>query len=354
MSSPFELRSRRDFLAGCSALAALPAMGGAHAAGATPSPCIDVHHHILPPFYLEETAAEQLRIAGPLAPAAAQWTPAQSIELMDQNGITASLVSISTPGIWAGGAAASANLARRCNEYAAHMISQYPGRFGWAAALPLPASDASLTEIAYAFDMLGADAVGLMTSYDNKWLGDASFDPVFEELNRRAAVVFVHPTAADCCVNLLPEVRAGFIEFPFDTTRAIVNLLYSGAFARYPRLRFIFSHGGGAMPMLNARIKAPASQAQLAAQVPHGVDYELRRHYYDTVTVTNPPAYAALSKLIPNSQILFGTDYPLGAPIASSIAGLNDLGLPQSELKRVRAGNAAQLLPRFRSLSPVV
>jgi predicted TIM-barrel fold metal-dependent hydrolase len=126
--------------------------------------------------------------------------------------------------------------------------------------------------------------------------------------------------------------RAGFIEFPFDTTRAIVNLLYTGSFARYPRLRFIFSHGGGAVPMLNARIKAPGTQPELAARIPHGVDYELRRHYYDTVTVTNAPAIAALSRLIPSSQILFGTDYPLGPPMRAGILG----------------GNAAALLRRFR------
>jgi len=302
--------SRRQFIRHLGALSTLlgaPALlraAGASSLGPA-ARIIDVHHHILPPFYTEATARQQLRIAGALPAIAAQWTPGQSIDEMDRNGIAAALVSISTPGIWVDTGSGSPELARRCNEYAAQMSADHPRRFGWMGTIALPDTGASLREIAYAIDTLKADGIGLLTSYGDKWLGDPAFDAVFDELNRRGLIVFVHPTAAECCINLLPEVRAGYIEFPFDTTRAIVNLLYSGTFTRCPNIRFIFSHGGGAVPMLNARIRAPSTSPQFAARLPDGVDAVLRRQYYDTCSVTNAPAFAALSGYVPMSQLLF-------------------------------------------------
>jgi 6-methylsalicylate decarboxylase len=356
MSYPFEAaaQSRRQFLTHLGALGtALGVPAALHATDTAPAQAaagiIDVHHHILPPFYAEATMQQQLRIAGPLPPLAAQWTPAHSIEEMDRNGIAAALVSISTPGIWFENGRGARELARRCNEYAGQMCADHPGRFGWMAALALPDTDASISELAYALDTLKADGIGLLSSYGDKWLGDPAFDAVFDELNRRGSIVFVHPTAADCCVNLLPEVRAGFIEFPFDTTRAIVNLLYSGTFTRCPNIRFIFSHGGGALPMLNARIRAPSASPQFASRLPQGIDVVLRRQYYDTCSVTNAPAFAALSGYVPVSQLLFGSDYPLGAPVAGSVAGLAELKLARADLRRIRRDNAAALFARFHA-----
>jgi 6-methylsalicylate decarboxylase len=324
-------------------LLATLARGAASTSGA-----IDVHHHIVPPFYLGPTMARQLAIAGPLVLAVSQWTPARSVETMDQNGIASSLVSISTPGIWIDGGPASRVLARRCNEYAAKMVADFPGRFGFMAALPLPDIDGSLAEISYSLDTLKADGIGLLTSYDSKWLGDPAYDAVFDELNRRGAVIFVHPTTSDCCVNLLPVVKSSYIEFPFDTTRAIMNLLYGGTFARCPRLRFIFSHGGGALPMLNSRMKAPSLQPEFASRLPNGFEGELRRHFYDTASVTNRASFSALKEFMPVSQILFGTDYPYGTPVPSSVAGLASLGLSPAELLSIRYANAGNLFTRFK------
>jgi predicted TIM-barrel fold metal-dependent hydrolase len=337
--------SRRELIGACGALGLLSSLARSAAAGGG---AIDVHHHIAPPFYIERTMARQLALAGPLVPAVAQWTPARSVETMDQNGIAASLVSISTPGIWVDGGPESRVLARRCNEYAAKMVSDHPGRFGFMAALPLPDVDGSLAELAYALDTLKADGIGLLTSYDNKWLGDPAFDAVFDELNRRGTVVFVHPTAADCCVNLVPVVKSSYIEFPFDTTRAIMNLLYGGTFTRCPRLRFIFSHGGGTLPMLNSRMKAPSLQPDFAARLPNGFEGELRRHFYDTASVTNRASFSALKEFMPLSQVLFGTDYPYGTTVSSSVAGLAGLGLTAAEMNAIRYGNARQLFARLK------
>jgi predicted TIM-barrel fold metal-dependent hydrolase len=340
--------SRRSFLGACSSMAAV---SGLPALAAAPTPrltdAIDVHHHLVPPFYLEAMMQKQLQIAGAVGSQISQWTPARSIDEMDRDGIAASLVSISTPGIWLNGPDVSRALARRCNEFAAKMVADYPKRFGFMAAVPLPDIDGSLAEIAYALDTLEADGVGLITSYDSRWLGDPHYDPVFDELNRRKAKIFVHPTTADCCVNLLPGIASSYIEFPFDTTRAVMNLLYGGTLARCPDVRFIFSHGGGALPMINSRMKALATQPQYAARMPLGFDGELRRHFYDTASVTNAPAFAALSKYVPLSQILFGTDYPFGAPVSTSIAGLLELGMTRANLRRVERDNARALFPRF-------
>jgi predicted TIM-barrel fold metal-dependent hydrolase len=345
-------RTRRAFLqagtaaATCAALP--PAIGAGNADRLLATGAIDVHHHIAPPFYVEATMQRQIQLAGPVPPAVSGWTPARSVETMDQNGIATSMVSVSTPGIWTGDVAFSRTLARRCNEYAARMVSDFPGRFGFMATLPLPDVDGSLAELAFALDTLRADGIGLLTSYDNRWLGDPAFDPVFDELNRRGAVVFVHPTASDCCVNLLPTVKASLTEFPFDTTRAIANLLYGGTLTRCQRLRFVFSHGGGTLPMLNSRLRSLSLQPQYANRFNGGFDGELRRHFYDTASVSNAPAFAAVSGYLPLSQILFGTDYPYGTPVATSAREMAALKLSRADRQRVMRGNAAALFARFR------
>ena len=154
--------------------------------------------------------------------------------------------------------------ARRCNEYGAELAARFPGRFGRFAAVPLPDPDGSLREIEYALDVLKADGIGLLTSYGNRWLGDPAFETSLRELDRRHAVVFVHPTTPTCCQNLLPEVSPIIAEVPQDTTRAITNLLFTGAFTRFRNIKFIFTHAGGTVPMVACRMHqyAPAGVAE--------------------------------------------------------------------------------------------
>src|SRR6478735_10203050 len=177
---------------------------------------IDVHHHFAPPAWVTEVRGRPL-----LQPANTTWTPEKSIDDMDRAGVAGAVVSITNPGLWFGDAAATRRLARACNEYGAKLVQDHPTRFGLFAAMPLPDVDAALAEVAYAYDTLKADGVGLFTSYEDKWLGHASFRPLMEELNRRRAVVHVHPTAAACCRNLGYGVAPGTMEYGTDTTRAI-------------------------------------------------------------------------------------------------------------------------------------
>ena len=344
--------SRRQFLVSAAALGAgaiLPSaatyaqtMTGAGGPG-----LIDVHHHILPPAYLAEAREQVLaQVQNILPPAVANWTPQKSLEEMDRLGISTSIVSISSPGIWFGNQQAGRSLARKCNEYAAELGRNHPGRFGSFASIPLPDAEGSLKEIAYALDVLKADGICLLSSYGDKWLGDPAYAAVLDELNRRRAIVYVHPTAPNCCRDLMSYIPQPLTEFPHDTTRTITSLLYTGSFGRLTDIRFIFSHAGGTMPMLAGRIAQLGKRKDLAAKVPNGVEYELKRLYYEIANSANKSAMSALMNLVPTSQIMFGSDNPF-VPLATTAEGFAHLGLSPAEVQAIGRDNALRLMPRF-------
>ena len=170
-----------------------------------------------------------------------------------------------------------------------------------------------------------------------------------EELNRRKAVVYTHPTAANCCANLMPDVPESIIEWGTDTTRTIASLVFSGTAARCQDMKIIFSHGGGTMPFLTERfVRLPLSNKNLAARVPNGVEYELKRFYYDTAQASHPMALASLTKLVPVSQIVFGTDFPYRTA-ADHVKGLTAYGFSASDLARIDRENAVRLIPRLKA-----
>ena len=181
-------------------------------------------------------------------PDVVEWQPEWSIEDMDKGGVATTILSCVGPGVWDGNVANSRLMARDYNDYSAMLVKAHPGRFGFFAGIPLPDTDGTLREIEYGLDKLHADGVCLHTSYDDKYLGDAKFQPVYAELNKRKAVVYVHPNSPSCCAKLVPELPQAFIEFPFASTRAIASLLYTGTLSRYPDIQWIFSHGGGTTP----------------------------------------------------------------------------------------------------------
>jgi 6-methylsalicylate decarboxylase len=348
-------RSRREFLTTLAAFGVTAfAPGGASIAQTfgpiNKSRLIDVHHHILPPVYLAEARDRLIaQQQGYLPARILQWSPQNALAEMDHNGVATSIVSISTPGIWFGDAQSARTLARKCNEYAAQLVRDYPGRFGFFASAPLPDTEGSLREIAYALDVLKADGIVLLTSYGDKWPGDSAYAPVFDELNRRKALVFVHPAAPNCCRNLIPNIPTVFTEVPHDTARAIASLLFSGSFARFRDIRFIFSHAGGTLPMLAGRLSHySAEMKDLVDKIPNGIEFELKRLYYDIASSANPPAMAALMKLVPISQILFGGDYPFVA-IAETAGGMAQVGLSAADLQAIGRDNALALLPRFKT-----
>ncbi len=313
---------------------------------------IDVHHHIVPPEYVSSVGhARVYRQSNGYVPAlVAAWTPEKALEVMDQNAVASALTSISAPGTWFGDVQQGRRVSRLCNEYAARLARDYPGRFGSFASLPLPDVDGSLREIEYAFDALHADGVVLMTSYDNRWPGENDFAPVFDELNRRKAVIFFHPTVAPCCQGLIGDVPDASIEFMFDTVRAVMSLLYSGTLSRCADARFIFCHNGSAVPLLKHRISALWKRSStIERRIPNGPMHELKKLFYETAGSVLPESFGPLLNLVGATNILFGTDYPWGRmTVAETLAGLRQQGFSPAELRLIERGNALNLFPRLR------
>jgi predicted TIM-barrel fold metal-dependent hydrolase len=343
--------SKRQFLGALATLGAaslLPA-GMLRSQGRAPRR-IDVHQHFVSPAFHAFLNAKNSP-AAPI-PGIAAWrdySPARAVAELDRVGIETAMLSITAPGVWFGDAAEARRLAREMNEFAAaRMVGDHKGRFGLFAVLPLPDVDGALAEIEHALDTLSADGFGLLTSYGNAWLGDPSFTPVLDELNRRKAVVYVHPTDAACCQGLLPRVPNQMLEYPMDTTRTIASLVVSETATRCPDVRFIFSHAGGTLVGVAGRLLGAEMTAENLAgtPAPNSRLHHLRRFYYDTAGSANPVNMQALKTLVGVSQIVFGTDAPFfdGAP---QVRGLASAGFSAAELARVERANALPLLPRL-------
>ena len=312
---------------------------------------IDVHHHIVPPEYVKALAdlgvTESAGIPFP------HWNAETALDVMDRQGIKAAITSISYPGVYFGDLAFARELARRCNEISARLISDHSQRFGAFAVLPLPDVEASLLELEYALDTLQLDGVTMLSSIGNKYLGDPSSDALYSELNRRRTVVFVHPAVppgSDVLKLILPP---SLIEFTFDTTRAVASLLFSGTLERYPDIRFILSHAGGTVPYLAWRISLGEWLPGISEKVPQGVITYIKRLYYDTALSTTRYTLRSLQELIDISHILFGSDYPfLPEPVVS--ATISDFqsydGFTEQDRRVIEWDNALSLFPRLRQI----
>jgi 6-methylsalicylate decarboxylase len=204
----------------------------------------------------------------------------------------------------------------------------------------------SLKEIEYALDTLKADGIGLMTSYQDKYLGDASFAPVYEELNRRKAVIYVHPTTPNCCRGLVPGIPPGSIEYATDSTRTIAHIVFSGTATKFPDIRWIFSHSGGTLPFLTSRFVRLAQEKKLPF-LPNGPLPEFRKFNYELAQGNTGGQIAALLKMVSMSQVLYGTDFLFrdGAEVNQGIA---DWGFAAADLRAIGHENAIKLLPRLR------
>lgn len=311
---------------------------------------IDVHHHFVPQAYKDAllAAGDSCPPPGFQAPLR-NWSATRSLEDMDRGGVRSAALSITTPGIHLGDDAAARRLARECNEAGARLAADHKERFGLFAALPLPDIDGALKEIAYALDQLKADGIGLYTNYRAKWLGHESFAPILAELDRRKAVVFVHPISVFCCSGLQPEYNDATIEYGTDTTRTIGSLVFSGAASRHRNIKWIFCHGGGTMPFLIERFLIQAKRMEHPELLPDGVLPELQRFHYDIAQVANPAPMSCLKQVVPTTQIVFGTDYPYGAGSLGHAEGLHACDFTPAELAAIERDNALKLLPRFSS-----
>ena len=308
---------------------------------------IDVHHHFMSQSYLDAVGVERAASPGS-AGRVEPWTAQQSLEFMDMAGIAVGIISVSAPGIDMGSPPKTAKLARKCNEEQAEMVRNNPRRFGFLAILPLPDINASLREIDHAFGALSADGVVMMSNYGGEYIGSPKFWPVFEELNRRKAVAFFHPVAPEGFRGF-PGVSLSTMEFPFDTSRAIMSMLYHGTPEKFPDVKMIFSHAGGAMPYLAGRTAVLSQRNKNFKLSGEKLMPAMRNFFYDVTQSLSAPTSAALRALVPPEQLLFGSDCPFAKePQVRAVLGeLERLALPAVERAKLERGSALALFPRL-------
>lgn len=314
---------------------------------------IDVHAHCLSPTYQAAlTHAGLLTLDGGYP--VPQWSPEKALAVMDARNIETMILSVSSPSVgFLKEKHERVALARAINEETAAVIQQHPGRFGGFATLPLPHVAQSLAEIAYAFDELKFDGVVIETNADGKYLGSDDLAPIFDELNRRQATVFLHPTSPQCFDAVGLGRPAPLFEFPVDTARTVIDLVFSNTFKRCPELNLILPHAGGVLPSIARRIALLSGMPAMKPAPKPGTEViaELQRLYYDVAMSANQPTFDGLRTLAPLSQILFGTDFPF-QPAANVEANVNHFraleGLTASEHEAIARGNALRLFPRLQ------
>jgi 6-methylsalicylate decarboxylase len=309
---------------------------------------VDLHHHVIPDFYWE-ASNEDGQAAGGITPP--RWSLDGAIAFLDAAEIDVAVPSISTPGVHFGDDAAARTLGRRVNEYLAEIKRDRPDRFGAFAAIPLPDVDGSLEQIEYAFDVLGLDGVSLMSNAGGSYLGDPRFDAIFAELQRRAAVVFVHPTASPDPIAHTLGLPDSLLDYPVDTSRAVAKLHYSNTFARTPDVRYVFVHAGGTIPYVAGRFAIVDEMDVVPGAEERGAFSDsLARLHWDTASAFSDPVLHMLRSVTGLGNVMFGTDYPYPRD-AISIGGLHQLQetaeLDDGERRGILGETAAQLIPRL-------
>jgi 6-methylsalicylate decarboxylase len=336
------MTGRRGFLFG--GLAAAGSLVAPSALFAAPrAGLIDVHHHVMPPGSAEIVRQNFANV---------NWSPEAAVAEMDRSGIA---MALAFPGpVPFGNADQRAQTARSWNDFTAGLGQKHRGRFGLFATLPFPFVEPTLAEIDRALDSLHADGFGIATSYENSWLGDTRLWPIYEKLNDRDAVVFVHPYDAACCAAgpmayQDPSMSGPWIEWPMNTARTIVSLMVSGTLRKYPRIRFIFAHGGGVMPLLVERLAGlgawPAvGEAAVKRVFPNGVKAEFASLYFECAQASAQTNVTALRSLVPDSQLLFGSDYPY-FPMPYAASRFAKLDLADSTRAAITRENAVRIMP---------
>jgi predicted TIM-barrel fold metal-dependent hydrolase len=309
---------------------------------------VDIHQHLIPDFYWQ-ASNEDGNAAGGITPP--RWSREGAIAYLDEARIDVAVPSISTPGVHFGDDTAAQTLARAVNEYLAEMKRQRPDRFGGFASLPLPDVEGSLAELEHALDVLELDGVSLMSNAGGRYLGDGIFDEVFAELQRRAAVVFVHPTASPDPIAHTLGLPDALLDYPVDTSRAIAKLHYSNTFVRTPDIKYVFPHAGGTIPFVASRFAIVDAMDVIPGADERGAFTDtLPRFFWDTASAFSDPVLHLLRSVTGIDNVVFGSDYPYPRD-AISIAGLRQLEttveLSDNERQAILGGSAARLLPRL-------
>jgi predicted TIM-barrel fold metal-dependent hydrolase len=296
---------------------------------------IDVHHHVVPPQYADDSL-----------PIKVPNTETQ-LESMDHWRIRRAITSL-TPRLMLKNLNRLREVARTCNEFQARMALEHPSRFGAFALLPLPDVDGALEEITYALDILHLDGVGLFSSVNDRYLGDPLFDPVFEELNRRNAVTFIHPTHCEAPPATNLGAPPFVVEYVFDTTRAVVNLIFTSTLKRCPDIRFIIAHGGGTVPFIAQRISM--LEGHRYAKGVSDVIPTLKALYYEIASTTAGYALRSLQEVADPTHILWGSDLPFvyGKRLQDEVDHWEAYdGFSADQRMAVEQENAVRLFPRF-------
>jgi 6-methylsalicylate decarboxylase len=310
---------------------------------------IDVHFHLIPQFYREAVYEAG---TGPAIGRYPAWSPQLALDLMDKHAIALAITSLAQPGVGFLPGEKAASLARRCNDYAAELIGQYPTRFGCFGLVPMHDVDAAIAEARYCLETLQFEGISLFASYGGRFLGDSWFDPLMRYLDASDAVVHVHPSLHPSSRSLNLPWPGFMIEYVFDTTRAAVNLLFSGALERFAKIRFILSHAGGALPFVAWRLSvAPMIDARLRQRSREEIFAGLKMFWYDNALASGPAPNGALSRVAAKERILFGSDWPFcnDRVVAEEVKDFTAPGfLAADALSMIARKNALRLFPRRR------
>ena len=312
---------------------------------------IDTHNHMLPNFFYEATNDKENPVGGSKPQ---EWTIEKSLAFMDEMGIDIAVTSISTPGIQLQDRKTSRELARKCNDFAASLMKEHPKRFGALASVPMPNLDDAIAEITYALDVLKLDGVVLFTNSQGIYLGDERMKPLFQELQRRKATVFIHPNASPDPIAHTLGITDNLIDFPGDTTRAIAQMHYGGTFAETPDIKYVLSHAGGTAPYLAGRFAIVDEMEIMGDSSATGTFAEtFRRLYWDTALAWTDPVINHLREVASLDKVVFGTDFPYGRNDIA-LRGKKNIqqnpDLSPNEKVQIFSGNALQLFPRLNAL----
>ncbi|MET0903687.1 MAG: amidohydrolase family protein [Acidimicrobiales bacterium] len=301
---------------------------------------IDTHHHVVPPPFADWLRAKGALAGGLPIPG---WSPDAALAVMERHGVDVSILSVSTPGVFLGDGVDARSMARDVNDFAAQVVRDHPDRFGFFATLTLPDVDGALAELDRAFDGLGADGVVLLANSGGSYLGDKAFDPVFDELQRRQAVVFVHPSILPG-LEPIEGIPAFVADFLLDTTRAAVNLARTGTLDRCPDVRFVLSHAGGFVPYAASRLATAAGDGDFLTGLTR-----LRRYHFDIALSGTPSALPSLLAFTTPDKVTFGTDFPYApdTAVAAMTSMYEAYDLDEAARHQIDRGTAETLFPRF-------
>jgi predicted TIM-barrel fold metal-dependent hydrolase len=316
-------------------------------AGEAPAGLIDMHLHLIPQFYRDAVYEAG---TGPAVGRYPDWTPQLALDLMDRHGIALAITSIAQPGVGFLPAGKAASFARRCNDDAAKLIAQHPEQFGCFGLVPMHDMDAAIAEARYCLETLHFEGISLFASYGDKFLGDAAFDPLMHYLDTAGTVVHVHPSLHPSSRSLALPWPGFMIEYVFDTTRAAVNLLFSGALERFAAIRFILWHAGGTLSSIAWRLSvAPMIDARLEQRTREEIFAGLKTFWYDNALASGPLPMDALSRIAAPERIVFGSDWPFcnDRVVTEEVADFTarDFLAPDA-IARIGHQNALKLLPR--------